>query len=44
MEEEEEGKSVLFEEPGICNSTTKNTFTFWLENILFIKKTNTQNT
>ena len=39
MEEEEEGKSILFEEPGICNSTTKSTFTYQLENILFIKKT-----
>ena len=27
------------EEPGICNSTTKNTFTYQLENILFLKKT-----
>ena len=32
MEEEEE-------EPGICNLTTKNTFTYQLENILFLKKT-----
>ena len=32
MEEEEE-------EPAICNSTTKNTFTYQLENILFLKKT-----
>ena len=28
MAEEEEGKSILFEKPGICNSTTKNTLPF----------------
>ena len=39
MEEDKEGKSNFWGEPGICNSTTKNTFTYQLENILFIKKT-----
>ena len=38
MEEEEEGKSNFFEEPGICNSTTKNTLTYQVENILFKKR------
>ena len=33
------GKIKFFEEPGICNSATKNTFTYQLENILFIQKT-----
>ena len=37
MEEEEEGKSIFFEEPGICNSTTKNTLTYrW--KIFYLKK------